>query len=511
MTIAGATDRAGVVPGIPRLGPAVLAVVSIGLLAALVMRVGPVPALALILALAGSVAMLARPEAATLLTGFLLYINFPAILTKELGLPAFVAGGFILLLGFPLVHTLIIRKERFRTDAVFGLMLAFLGFLLLSTLAAVDTGLAMGRVWQFVAEGLLLYWLVINVIRDLVTLRRLFWVLLAAGGLVATLSLYQEVTGSYRQEFGGLAHRRIIETGENTPGLGVSSRERRAQGPVDEPNRFAQILIVLVPLSGFLYRTGQSAGARFSAGALGALALTGVVLTLSRGGLVTVALMAMLMVLFGWMRGRHLVAGTLLLITIFSMASPLFLDRISSIVNVRHLLGENRAALQQADGAIRGRTTEMLAALHVFLDHPLIGVGPGQFARFYSVQYAAKADIKFRDILIPRRAHSLYLELGAEHGMLGLGGFLAIVGLVMLRLWRARRFWLPRNAEAADLSTALWLSLFGYLSTGIFLHLSYQRYYWFLLAVASAGVHLLHARQRSAPARAEERTWPRSH
>jgi len=509
MALASTTDRVGVGPWPRRLGLAVLAIAGLGLLAGLALRVGPGPALALVLALAGSTALLVRPEAATLLTGFLLYINFPAILTQELGLPAVVAGAFILLLGFPLAHTLVIRKERFRVDATFGLMLAFLGFLLLSTLAAVDTGAALERVWQYVAEGLLLYWLVVNVVRDGPTLRKLFWALLTAGALVAALSLYQEITGSYRQEFGGLAHRRVIITDEGDLAPGAESRQRRAQGPVDEPNRFAQILVVLVPLGVFLYRTTRSPGQKLAAAALGALALTGIALTMSRGGIVTVGLMAVGMVFFGWIRARYLLAGTLALLAISPLFSPLFLYRITSIVDARHLLGGSQAAQQQADGAILGRTTEMLAALHVFRDHPLIGVGPGQFARFYFMDYAQRADIKFRDISVPRRAHSLYLELGAEHGALGLGGFLAIAGLLMRRLWRAWRLWSGRSQEAADLSVALWLSLFGYLSTGIFLHLSYQRYYWFLVAIASAAVHVL--RQRRPAAAGEERAWRRSH
>ena len=348
----------------------------------------------------------------------------------------------------------------------------------------------------------------VNVVRDLPTLRKLFWALLTAGALVAALSLYQEITGAYQQEFGGLAHRRIIETGDGEPVQDVG-RQRRAQGPVDEPNRFAQILVVLLPLACFLYRTAPSPEQKFSAGVLGAFALTGIALTLSRGGLITVGLMAVAMVFFGWMRARHLVAGTLALFAIVPLFSPPFLDRITSIVDARHLLGESQMAQQQADGAIRGRTTEMLAALYVFRDHPLVGVGPGQFSRFYFTDYARRADIKFRDISVPRRAHSLYLELGAEHGALGLGAFLAIVGLLMRRLWRARRAWQGRSEEAVDLSTALWLSLFGYLSTGIFLHLSYQRYYWFLLAIASAGAHVL--QERRLPAAKEERPWRRSH
>jgi O-antigen ligase len=486
------------------------AAVGLAVLAALAATLGPLPALALLLAGVGSLVLLIKPEVGTLLAAFLLYVNFPAILTKELGLHPLAAGAFILLLAFPLAHALVVRRERLRADAVFGLMVAFLAVLLLSSLSAVNLDLALDRVWQYVAEGLVLYWLVVNAVRDVGTLRKLFWVLLGAGALVASLSLYQEVTGSYGQEFGGLAHRRILLTEEGELARGAENRQRRAQGPVDEPNRFAQILIVLVPLAGYLVRTSRTPGLRLLAALLGLLAVVGAAMTLSRGGLLALALLAAAMALVRWIRPLHLAAGALVLLASGPLVSPYFLQRLVSIVDARFLFDRD-AARFATDGAIRGRTTEMLAALHVFRDHPVLGVGPGQFPGYYFVDYARQASVKFRDIAVPRRAHNLYLEMGAELGALGLGAFLAMVGLVMRRLWRARRSWLARSRDAADLSTALWLSLLAYLTTAIFLHLSYQRYYWFLLALASVAVRLLGARPTAAAwVEREEHTWLRS-
>jgi hypothetical protein len=54
---------------------------------------------------------------------------------------------------------------------------------------------------------------------------------------------------------------------------------------------------------------------------------------------------------------------------------------------------------------------------------------------------------------------------------------------------------LETDPEAADLSAALWLSLFAYLCTGLFLHLSYPQYFWFLVALASVTLHVLHSKQ----------------
>jgi len=476
----------------------VLVPVGLAALAALAAKAGPFPALALILAATAGVATLMRPDAATLVTAFLLYTNVPAILTKEHGMPEALAGAFILLLAVPIGHALVVRRESLRFDTTLGLMFALLAVMLLSTLGAVSERIAIDRVRGFAIEGLLLYWLIVNAVRSVHALRKLFWALLVASSLLSVLSLYQDLTGSYQQEFGGLAHRRY-----DPQGAGPEEQEKllrrstRAQGPVDEPNRFAQILIVLVPIAAYMYRTAGSRLATVSAAGLGLLTLTGVLLTLSRGAFVTLALLAIMMARIKWVRTRSVVLGAVAVLAVLPVVSPFFLDRLVSIVDARHLVGDP-SGYQQADGAMRGRTTEMLAALHVFRDHPLVGVGPGQFAPFYFQKYAASADIKFRDINVPRRAHNLYLELAAEWGALGLGVFVAIGGLLARSLWRARSRLLGRDGHGADLAAALCLSLLAYASSAMFLHLSYQRYYWLLLGVAGAALYAL--REVSGPA-----------
>jgi O-antigen ligase len=165
-------------------------------------------------------------------------------------------------------------------------------------------------------------------------------------------------------------------------------------------------------------------------------------------------------------------------------------ERVASITSALAVLQDRPAT--ERDYAIEGRATEMMAALQVFLDNPVIGVGPGQYMPFYSVEYQQKNPrLKFSDLRIPRRAHSLYLELGAELGLVGLVVFLGIVGTVLRELWRARNHWRGKVLEHTDLATALFLALAGYLTTGVFLHLMYERYFWLLLAVGGAVVQVL--------------------
>jgi O-antigen ligase len=342
----------------------------------------------------------------------------------------------------------------------------------------------------YLIEGVALYWLVLNVVRDLPTFRRAMWTLLIAGALLGALGTWQAATDTYGRSFGGLAHRQVevVSADQGLDAETVHLRvSNRAEGPVDEPNRFAQILIVLLPLALLAFRTETSRGARALAALGGVLVLAGVLLTYSRGAfLVLVALVAAL-VWVKWLRSRHALALTLGVMLVLPLIAPSYQQRIASIGNVTALL--ERQTQARADGAIRGRTTAMLAALNVFADHPVLGVGPGQYSPVYSLEYQNLPGVSFRDLTTSRRAHSLYLEMAAELGIVGLTVFLAMVGLLLRDLLRSRRT--AGSREMSDLSTALALGLAAYLGTALFLHLSFERYFWLLLALCSAGLHVV--------------------
>jgi putative inorganic carbon (hco3(-)) transporter len=483
-------------------GPAV-ALVAVALL---VSRYDAPLVLGALLAAAAGVALLWRPEIGTVAMVFLLYTNIPVLSYKYYGVPQAVAGAFLLLLLFPLAHHVLGRRERLRADQAFALMLAFLAVLLVGALRARDSGVATAALRTYAIEGLLLYWLVINAVRTLPALRRVIWTMLAAGALLGSLSLYQEVTGDFRQQFGGLAHRNysyllLQEQVQRDPDdallleqkrLSTDGRSARAEGPLDEPNTYAQILLVLLPLALHAYRSAGSRLPRLAAAAFGFAILGGVAVTYSRGALVAVALALLAAVALRWIRPRQILIGALALVALVPVvASDYLMKRLSGITTAAEMLQGSPGV--ERDVAIQGRATQMLAALQVFIDHPVLGVGPGQYAPMYSLEYQQRNPrFKFRDIQVTRRAHSLYLEMAAETGAIGLGVFLAIAGVLLRGLWRARR----AGGPMADLATALFLSVFSYLAAGIFLHLAYQRYYWLLLAVAGSALLLMRAEQR---------------
>jgi hypothetical protein len=65
-----------------------------------------------------------------------------------------------------------------------------------------------------------------------------------------------------------------------------------------------------------------------------------------------------------------------------------------------------------------------------------------------------------------------------------------VVFFIVRALWQTRRRFMQTRPDIVHLATALLLGIFGYFGTALFLHLSYQRYYWFLMALAAAAIRI---------------------
>ncbi len=480
-------------------------VLAVGALTFLVWQHSSLLVMGGLVLVAAVVAVFIRPEMATATILVVIYSNIAAVATQVHNVPEAAAGSVALLLGVPLVDQLVLKRKNLIIDPIFLLMCVLLVVMLISSLFARDVRLAGGQIGTFALEGLVLYLLVVNVIRTRETLRRAIWAVLLVGAFLGALSLYQVLTHSYGQEFGGLAQRNLkyeIDEGQPQSGEGAGAEIRvrladRAQGPMGDPNRYAQILVVLIPLALSLFRGERSGWLRLGILALSGFILCGLLLSYSRGAFVTLIALLILMICFRSIRLRHvLVSGVLLLILIAAFA-PGYFQRMGTIKGVSGLVSDDATA-PQPDAVTRGRLTEMLAALLVFRDHPFLGVGPGQYLPFYSRTYQLDPDIALRQLNSSRRAHDMYVEIAAEIGLIGFGVFMTIFVLVLRRLWVARRYYARRHPELGDLATGFWLSIFGYLGTAVFLHLSYQRYLWLLVGLAGASLQIFQNEAQSS-------------
>jgi O-antigen ligase len=214
------------------------------------------------------------------------------------------------------------------------------------------------------------------------------------------------------------------------------------------------------------------------------LILAGSLLTYSRGAAIALVLLLGALILLKYVRPAQALGYTGVALLMAVLVAPGYMGRLATLSSVSDIEVGSRG---QTESSLRGRAAEMLAALHIFLDHPLLGVGPGQ-TRLYTAAYGNQFGMKRLEGT--RRGHNLYLEELADSGVVAFSVLMVIIGFTLRRLAQARHRWLASCPAHAELATGLLLSIGVYLATAMFLHLSYQRYFWLLIALAGTAIQL---------------------
>lgn len=443
----------------------------------------PPEALIALLVVGGALAMVIWPDAATLAVLFILYTNAAVVAVQVHGVPFIVGVSVPLLLGLPLTHYVILKRAPLVVPAAFWAILAFFFVNLLGAFFSTDPAVAFSEVVTLLMEGVVLYFLVVNTVRSPRTLRLAVWGLLAAGTFLGGLSLYQQVTGSFNNDFWGFAQVSQAAFGTGVETLLGEVEQPRLGGPMGQQNRYAQIMLMLFPLGLFRFWGERSRLLRLIALGCTLIIVTGMALTFSRGAAVGLVLVVILMTVTRYIKVRQLLLIVLSMALVLQFV-PQYAVRLSSltVAFTGVFADQDTAGVASADGAVQSRLTEGLAAALVFADHPVLGVGPGMYKYYYQT-YAQRVGIR----VLPgtREAHSLYLGVAAENGLLGL----LTLGLVLLTvLWpldQARRRWADRDPDRAALAAGFLFAVVAYLATGIFLHFAYIRYFWLVMALAS--------------------------
>ena len=449
-----------------------------------------------------AIAMVLRPDVATLTAIAVIYSNAAVVLVRFHNLPPFAAAFVPLLLLVPLARDLVVRRLPVIAPPAMGWMVVLLGIYLISALFSADTKRSWDAVTVFLTEGFVLYFLVINVIRSPDMVRGVTWALLSAGAFVSIFAVHQTITGNYDSNYFGFAQAdAAIRTGVTT--LTGDVLQPRMAGSIGETNRFAQTMLMLVPLGIFRVVGERSTVLKVIAGLLTVLITLGVILSFSRGAAVGLAVLVVALMAMRMVRARHALVVVVVLAAILA-AFPQYTNRITSLAGVGGLENTGTSAV---DNSLLSRITETAAAGLVMLDHPLIGVGPAMFPVYYE-PYANNIGILVRNDA-EREAHNLYLGVGAELGIPGLVVFLLVAFSVVQLLRRARRASIVRRPDLERLTTPFLLALLTYYVTGMFLHLSFGRFYWLMLAVATAAAVTTLREIRSAESPTVEPSGPR--
>ncbi|HVS14498.1 MAG TPA: O-antigen ligase family protein [Thermoanaerobaculia bacterium] len=442
------------------------------------LAIPPTPAQLLAVAAATGLALavVRSPGLGLVLLVAFVYLNLSEVLVRHHGLPSLLQLLFVPL---TLAAALAIHRDRLAALAGQGLgwgLVAYGLWITASSTWAWQPSLTDARTLE-TAKSLGIYLLVVLLANSLTRLRRAARTLVGVGALLAGLGVFQVARGDFRGEFGGLARIKHAQIWGNV-------FESRIAGPLGDPNYFAQILVVAVPVALALAWKASTLRGRATGYAAAALLAAGTVLTYSRGGALTLVVVLGLFVLVRRPRRRELLVGAALAGVLFVALPSGFTRRLITLEQV--LPGGDEAL--HPDSSFEKRLLVTRTAWRMFLDHPLRGVGAGNYAVHFDT-YAALVGSEaqeYDDQAAPNYPHSLYLEIAAETGVVGLALFAAVLLAALAGLLGARRRLVATgDAASAALASGLSIALVGYLVSSLFLHGHFQRYLWLLLAFAA--------------------------
>jgi putative inorganic carbon (hco3(-)) transporter len=341
------------------------------------------------------------------------------------------------------------RSLRIWPSGLLVAQLIVLILFILSAMGAEAPGPSLKDTLKWV-ELLLVFILATDLARNRSSARWLLLALVGAAALEALYGLVQLVTG-------------------RGPSFFVIGPFMRAYGHFAQPNPFAGYLGTALPLAAALALSagnwwgvvthawgppGRSAVARWGrlAGDVRAwappaavLLAGGIVASLSRGAWLGIAIAGAIMLAVASPRSRRLLvplAASLVVVSLLGSVGalpPIIAERVGLIAEYFGPFDVRGVELTPENWSVVERMAHWQAAWYMFLDHPWLGIGPGNYGALYD-EYFLPGWIEPLG-----HAHNYYLNLAAETGLLGLAAYLLTLVLAFRAAARGLRapdpFW----------------------------------------------------------------------
>lgn len=221
-------------------------------------------------------------------------------------------------------------------------------------------------------------------------------------------------------------------------------------------NEIAFALIMTIPLFRYLQIHAKNAYIRWGLGIAMVLMGFSVISSYSRGAFVAGSLMLMFFIWFS--KKKFMLIAALLIITpiVISVLPAKWFDRMNTIESY------------EEDNSALGRINAWYFAFNLSKDHPIKGGGYGTFNPDLFYIYAPEPE-NFHD------SHSIYFEVLAEQGYVGLVIFLGLGILTFLNIrWIVKHTRdRPELEWCRNLALMIFVALIGYITGGLFIGLAY--------------------------------------
>ena len=234
------------------------------------------------------------------------------------------------------------------------------------------------------------------------------------------------------------------------PASFIRDASLRIYGTFDQPNPYAGYINLPLSIALALMLLGSNWKTRILAGGTVCFLATAEFLTQSRGGELAIAAALLFIVTVGFPRLR-VVVGLLSLATLVGVAAflagliPNFL--LNPILSKLGLAGISLAKPTDQTFSTAERLAHWIAGLRMFFDHPLLGVGIGNYAQAYP-QYFVTI---FTDPL--GHAHNYYINIAAETGSIGLMAYILFILAIFIAGGHSYRYITRKWMQAKSLHT----------------------------------------------------------
>ena len=255
----------------------------------------------------------------------------------------------------------------------------------------------------------------------------------------------------------------------------ATEQEGRLQGGSGDPNVLAAGIVPAIILAAALIVSARSLLGRIALGLSLVLMGVGFAATESRGGMLAMGLALIVSIVVA--KGRR---GAVVLITLLAVgaAGVWFVNQPSALQRVTSF-----------DGGGNGRSALWRVGWEMAQDHPIVGVGFGNFTAQSEKYVRRPTTLEFVELIVekPHVPHNTYLQLWAESGIIGLALFLALCAASLRAALRAAsRFDAIGDDAMATLSRAVFVALISIMAASFFLTNGHDARWWLLLAMGPA-------------------------
>ena len=239
----------------------------------------------------------------------------------------------------------------------------------------------------------------------------------------------------------------------------------RAAGPIEEPVDFGFLLATTLPLAGYLIVRDR--GWRPVWIACAAVMTAAMFATLSRGAVLGLIALAIWAAATRKIPLKAVAAGTLSVIGVLAVGFALWGSLIHERLHEKsYVAGKN----------VETRQAFWYAAEQIAFDHPLTGVGPGQFGPAAG-GYVLNAPIVIKNPVV----HDSYLEVLVDAGIFAALCFMAYLILIWVRLGQtARAARCAGDKELWRLAVTIQSALIVCMTSAVFLSQQLAIPFWFL-------------------------------